>query len=556
MRARTNHRPSCIDIGTEPICHGEGREAHVSKQSFLKGAVILVAASLVTRVLGFVYKIFLSRMIGAEGIGLFYTVFPILMFAITITTAGLPVAISKLIAEALVEEDTRRVRRIMTVSMTTVLSLSIVFTGLLVMLAPWLTSHVLTDPRAYYTLLAMTPVILIIAISSILRGYFQGLQNMSPNAIASIIEQAARIVTVLLFASYMLPYGLEYAAAGAMVGMVVGELVGLLYLAYIYYAKYPLRRLQQLEIKKAQEPFRKMLRSLLEIAIPVTLSRIVSSVTYAIEPILVTRCLVASGVAAAVATTLYGQYSGMAIALLQLPTVFTWSLQTTLVPAISEAVAAQEHKLVQRRLYQAFRMTALIGLPSSAILTLFAGELSNAVFNDRAVGPILATMAPCGFLLYLQAPLAGILQGMNRAGEAMFNSIIGSVVKLGVIYYFVGNPNIGIYGVAWSVVASASLVTILHFISVSRHLGFYINFPETTKIFCATVIMSAVLMQMRHMMGHASDALVVSLCTVAGFSVYFLILNLLGIVTLHSVGRVPKIGPLLVNLLRFVPFVR
>ncbi|MBL0387475.1 stage V sporulation protein B [Tumebacillus sp. ITR2] len=528
----------------------------MSKQSFLKGAVILVAASLVTRVLGFVYKIFLSRMIGAEGIGLFQTVFPILMFVMTITTAGLPVALSKLIAEALVQEDYRRVRRIMTVSFTAVLSLSIVFTGLMLVLAPWLTTHVLTDPRAYQTLLAMTPIVIIIAISSILRGYFQGMQNMSPNAIASILEQSARIVTVLLFASYLLPYGLQYAAAGAMLGMVAGELIGLSYLVYTYYSKYPLRRFQQQELKKAQEPFRHTLRSLLEIAVPVTLSRIVSSVTYAIEPILVTRCLVATGVTAAMATTLYGQYSGMAISLLLLPTVFTWSLQTTLVPAISEAVAAKEHKLVQRRLYQAFRMTALVGFPTSAILTLFANELSNAVFNDPAVGPILALMAPCGFLLYLQAPLAGILQGMNRAGEAMFNSIVGSIIKLGVIYYLVAKPEFGIYGVAWSVVISASLTTVLHFLSVSRHLGFYLNIPELSKIIATTVIMCAGMMQVQHMLGPVSDAWLVTLCSLCGFAVYFFILNLLRIIPLTSVRRIPRIGPTVAGFLRFIPFVR
>ncbi|MGZ4112450.1 MAG: oligosaccharide flippase family protein, partial [Tumebacillaceae bacterium] len=126
----------------------------MSKQSFLKGAAILVAASLITRVLGFVYKIFLSRMIGAEGIGLFSTVFPILSLVLTLTTAGLPTAIAKLVAEALVEEDVRRVKRIVTVSMKAVLTLAIFFTILLVVLSPWLTNHVLTDRRAYYSLLA------------------------------------------------------------------------------------------------------------------------------------------------------------------------------------------------------------------------------------------------------------------------------------------------------------------------------------------------------------------------------------------------------------------
>jgi stage V sporulation protein B len=528
----------------------------LSKQSFLKGAVILVAASLVTRVLGFVYKIFLSRLIGAEGIGLFYTVFPILMFVLTLVTAGLPVAISKLVAEALVEADTSRVKRIVTVSMKAVLTLSVIFTALLLLLAPWITAHVLTDPRASYTLLAMSPIIIIIAISSILRGYFQGLQNMTPNAIASILEQTARIVAVMMLAIYLLPYGLEYAAAGAMIGMVIGELVGLLYLAFTYYTRFSLRKMPPTEPNKPVEPFRKMLSSVLEIAMPVTLSRIVGSIAYTLEPILVTRCLVMTGLSAAVATTLYGQYSGMAISLLILPTVFTYSLQTTLVPAISEAVAAGEHLVVQRRLYQAFRLTALIGFPTSAILTLYASELSHAIFDDRSVGPILAIMAPVGFLLYLQGPLSGILQGLNRAGEAMRNSIIGSVLKLVIIYYLVSNPKLGIAGVAWSVVISVSVVTVLHFLSVTRLLGFYVNLVETVKIIIATTLLSVWLIEYRNLLTHMSDGWLVTTGTLTGFVLYFLALNLMGIVTLHSVSRLPKIGPPLAGLLRTVPFLR
>jgi len=528
----------------------------MSKQSFLKGAVILVAASLVNRVLGFVYKIFLSRMIGAEGIGLFYTVFPTLMFVMTLTTAGLPIAMSKLIAEALVDNNLRRVRRILRVSITTVLTLSVLFTTALLVFAPWITQNVLTDERAYYTLLAMTPIIIIIAISSILRGYFQGLQNMSPNAVASILEQTARIFTVLLLASYALPYGLEYAAAGAMAGMVIGEAVGLLYMLYNYYFKFRLRKLTSEEENKPQEPFRRMLGSILQIAAPVTLSRVINSITYALEPILVTRCLVSIGLSAAVATTLYGQYSGMAISLLLLPTVFTWSLATTLVPSISEAVASQDQSTVQRRLYQAFRLTALIGLPTSALLTLLATELSSAVFNDRAVGPILAIMAPAGFLLYLQAPLQGILQGLNRAGEAMLNTIIGSVIKLAVIWYLCADPRYGIYGVAWSVVVCAAVISILHFISVSRHLGFYVNFGEMTKMIFATLLMSVAVIELKNTMTELSDVWTTTWCTVLGLLLYFAILNYFRILTLHSIRRIPRVGPVLAGVLRLVPFVR
>lgn len=527
----------------------------MNKQSFLKGAVILVAASLITRVLGFVYKIFLSRLIGAEGIGLFYTVFPILMFVLTVTTAGLPTAVAKLVAEALVEEDVRRVKRIVRVSMSTVLGLSVFCTAGMLALSSWLTTHVLTDSRAYWTLIAMAPIISIIAVSSILRGYFQGMQNMAPGAVASIVEQAVRIGTVLAFATYMLPYGLEYASAGAMIGMVLGELAGLLYMVYKYYSRFRIKHMVA-STPKNELTSGQLISQVLEIAVPVTLSRIVGSITYALEPILVTRCLVSLGLTAAMATTLYGQYQGMAIALLVLPTVFTYALSTTLVPSVSEAVAAKEHLLVQRRLYQAFRLTALIGFPTSAILTLYATELSSAVFGDAAVGPILAIMAPAGFLIYLQAPLTGILQGINRAGEAMRNSIIGSVLKLGIIWYLVPNPHFGIDGVAWAVVVTATVTTGMHFLSVTRHLGFYVNMVETMKILIGTALLSTFLVEFRNLSPGTSDVWLVTIGTLFGLLIYFLFLNYFRVVTLHTISRIPRVGKPLVGFLRIVPFLR
>ncbi|MGZ4033016.1 MAG: stage V sporulation protein B, partial [Tumebacillaceae bacterium] len=198
----------------------------------------------------------------------------------------------------------------------------------------------------------------------------------------------------------------------------------------------------------------------------------------------------------------------------------------------------------------------LIGFPTSTILTLFANELSNAVFNDPGVGPILAVMAPAGFVLYLQGPLTGILQGINRAGEAMLNSIIGNVLKLIVIYYLVANPKFGIYGVAWSVVISSTLVSILHFLSVSRHLGFYVNLVEMVKIMFATVLMALIMIRLHHQLPGMSNAWLVTICSLGGFLIYFLALNFMRVVTLHTIRRIPKIGPVLAGFLRLVPFIR
>jgi stage V sporulation protein B len=161
----------------------------LGKQSFLYGTLVLVGAGFITKVLGFVYRIALSRIIGDEGMGLFQMAFPILIFTIVVTTAGLPVAISKLVSEAEVRKEEYRIRSILWIASFIVILTSIFITGLILLGAPFIADTLLTDQRAIYSLLSMAPIIPIIGISSILRGYFQGRQNMSPYAISTIIEQ-------------------------------------------------------------------------------------------------------------------------------------------------------------------------------------------------------------------------------------------------------------------------------------------------------------------------------------------------------------------------------
>ncbi|MCL6627906.1 MAG: oligosaccharide flippase family protein, partial [Alicyclobacillus shizuokensis] len=166
------------------------------RRSFLQGAIILMAAALVNRILGFVYRIFLTRLIGAEGIGLFQLVSPLLSLILTFVTAGLPVAISKLVAETVVQRDKVRTLRVLRVSTVVILSMAALFTLLMWLLRGLVRQYWLTNPMAYPTYLAMIPIVSVIAVASIFRGYFQGLQDMSPPAWASILETLVRIGSV------------------------------------------------------------------------------------------------------------------------------------------------------------------------------------------------------------------------------------------------------------------------------------------------------------------------------------------------------------------------
>ncbi len=522
-------------------------------RSFAHGALVLMMAMLVNRVMGFVYRIVLTRLIGAAGMGLFQMVFPLLNLVLTFVTAGLPVAISKLVAEAYVQRDRVRVERILRVSAVVILTMAVVFTFLMWLLRDQIREHWITDPRAYPTYLAMIPIVTIISISSIYRGYFQGLQDMAPPAWASILEQTVRILSVWALAIYFMQYSLAFAAAAAMMGMVLGELAGLVFLIVQYYRRGRVSHVWADAPLRSLETTRQTLKAITEIAAPVTLSRLIWSVIYAVEPVLVTRALMMAGLTTAAATTLYGQYGGMAIPLLVFPTVFTGSLATNLVPSVSEAVAARATRRVQRRLAQSWTATAIVGFPTSVVLWMFAEPLCRNVFAEQAVGPILAIMAPVGFLLYLQSPLQGILQGLNRAGVSMRNSVIGGVMRLLLIYVLASDPRLGILGVAWALACSVCLTTLLHLWSLHRLIGLKIDIPDTVKILVSTAAMVLFL----HLFTPPRDdmsGLQMMFAIAAGTMVYFILLCMFRVVTTHRVRRIPRVGRYLCHLVAAVPF--
>ncbi|KPC77789.1 stage V sporulation protein B [Thermoactinomyces vulgaris] len=515
----------------------------MKSKGFLYGTLILVGAGLITKILGFVYRIALSRIIGDEGMGLFQMAFPILVFTIVVTTAGLPVAISKLVSEAEAKNETERVRSILIVSIFIVVITSVLITSFVLLFAPWIAKTLLTDQRAVYALLGIAPIIPIIAISSIFRGYFQGRQNMSPYAMSTIIEQTVRIFTVLILATILLPYGVEYAAAGAMIGMVIGEFAGLLYLLYSFKRDAGRPKLRKLSFTKKQhsQQWRESLRDLLRLAIPVTTSRLVGSFSYAIEPIVVSQSLALAGIATAAATGLYGQLEGMAIPLVFFPSFITYALSVSLVPAISEAAAQNNTRLVSHRLQQAVRLNMIVALPSALLMYMLAEPLSILLYRQTDVARLIQIMAPFTVLHAMQGPFASVLQGLDNAKAPMRNSIIGAVVKTILIFALASQPELGIDGVALAINCGIVIVTTLHFIDILKVISFRLPLKDLGKLCVATAATGLVTYTCIHMEHWTLFAQ-----TAAGFfgslSIYALCLVSLSLIRKDDVRRIPYVG--------------
>lgn len=519
----------------------------MSKQTFMQGTVILVVAGLLNKVLGFVYRISLTRLIGDEGIGLFQMAFPILTLMITLATLGLNVAISKHVSEAEALGDESRIRSILLVSMGIVLFTSIALVVLMVVSAPFIARFALTDQRAIYALLGIAPTIPIVAVAHIFRGYFQGRQNMTPSAASSVLEQIVRIFTVLFFASLLLPYGIEFAAAGGMIGMVVGEFAGLCLMLY-FFKRDPSRP----QFRNSQTPRLSLsavgtIQSLFRISIPVTTSRLVGHITYAVEPILVAQSLALAGITTTVATSLYGQLAGMVIPLVYFPSFLTYALSVSLVPAVSEAAVQGNSRAIEWRLRQSFRLSLIVGAPCAAILTVMAEPLCLLVYGNAEAGRLMQLMAPFTLLWYLQGPFAAVLQGLDRAKEAMRNSIFGALVKSLLIFLL--GWHMGIDGVVIALNVGIVVVTLLHIASITRLVSFTFDFREIVKILFAMFLTGWACYGSVSFLLHNYDLWLGVLGTlVMSGSVYVLCVLLLRLLVRDDVIHFPLIGKYLAPL--------
>ena len=248
-----------------------------NKDSFLKGALILTAAGFLVKILGAIYRIPLALLIKDEGMGLYQMAYPIYLILLSISTAGLPTAISKMVSEDVALGRYKNAYRIFWVSLTVLALVGLILTLVLVVGAEYLAVSVYRNPKAFYPIISIAPAIFFVSVMSCFRGFFQGLQDMTPSAISQVVEQIGRVVAVFILADLLLPRGVEYAAAGAAFGPVVGAVAGLVVLILVYYnRKRSLVQKMHLDGGKGLESSIHIIYRLFFFAVPITLGGLIS----------------------------------------------------------------------------------------------------------------------------------------------------------------------------------------------------------------------------------------------------------------------------------------
>ena len=464
----------------------------MSKTSFVKGAAILGIAGLLGKLIGALYRIPLTNIIGPEGMGLYQIAYPIYAFLVVISTAGLPTAISKMVSERVAWGDPIGAHRVFRMSFKILIVIGI--SSMFLMLAGnQILAQILGNSKSNLSIMAIAPSLFFVSILSAYRGYFQGFQMMAPTAVSQVVEQFVKLLIGLTLAIQWKMNGVEYGAAGALTGVTLGELAALVLLVGVYSR---IKRMQKKQgyMKKQKattESYKDIGLQLFRIAVPVTLGASIMPLVGFVDTILVINRLKVIGFAQSNATALFGLLTGAVNTLVNMPAVLTVALSMSLVPAIAESFARKDQKSVKKKTLIGLRLAMLIGLPSSIGLFFLAEPILRMLYTsftnyELMVSTHLLQMMSIGIVfLFLIQTTTGILQGMGRVMIPVRNLCIGASLKVIASYLLIGMPFFNIQGATIGTVVCYSVAAVLNMISVFRVTDMRIPYKE---LFCKPML--------------------------------------------------------------------
>jgi stage V sporulation protein B len=428
------------------------------KSSLVKGALQLTFAGTITRIIGLAYRMVLSRLVGAEGLGLFQMIMPVYALLAVIAGLGLSGAVTKMVADSHARGDLARQLQVRRLALRLALATSLALSILL-----WVVLSVplgfIPDHRIIFAIRLMPAAFTFAAISSVLRSFSQGRANMTPTALSQVGEQIFRVSLGLAAAFYLAPYGLAYVLVGLVAGIAAGEVACFL----ILYLMHQNERRHKIRSRVSLSIFKEMFA----LSLPILAIRLSTSITQTLESLIIPARLLVAGFSSSQATTLFGQLSGMALPLVFLPTVLIIPLNTTIVPAV--AGAATLH--LKERLYRLIKLSIwgslVLGAASAALLYLFSPSLTAVLYGSTAAAPLVMRLAPAVPFAYLQFTTAAILHGMGHPGIAVANDLGGTLIGLLIIYTLTANPFWGINGVVIAYTVTFILITLADCIAIA-----------------------------------------------------------------------------------------
>ncbi len=498
----------------------------MKSQTFFGGVFVLFIGGLLAKVLGAVFRVPLTWILGTEGLGLYQLVFPVFSLLIVLASSGMPTSISKMVAERKERGDKRGVQQVFRVSLIFMAIVGAVFSLILLLSAQGL-ANLQGNTLCSLGYLGIAPAVFFVCILSVFRGYFQGQSNMTPTALSQIIEQAGKLAFGLLGAYLLIGYGIEYGAFGAILGVTISEILAVLVLCIIYLKdkksnlnsaqngvhstvhninRYSVERklnykssifLKRKDTKsintKRSAKNSAIFRELIKTSVPIVLASITLPLIVMIDSFLVVNLLGRAGFTESASTQLWGIESGVVTSLINMPVALSLAVAISIVPAVARL---KDNSASIEKINQALLLCILLALPVAFVFVLYPqlitqfvyqNTLGGAVFN-RISANLLTVSAPIVVLGSILQVQNSSLQGLGYGRATMINMILAGVLKVLLTVLLVRNPHFNIYGCALSNLAFYAVATLLNAIYLRKKLGFKFEYKKLTPSVAGVVL--------------------------------------------------------------------
>ena len=537
----------------------------MSGKSFVKGALVLSAAGILAKCLGALYRIPFGYIASEDCLALYSMVYPIYNLLMALSTAGIPLAISKLVAEYEEQGKSGMSLRILKLSLLLLASIGIVVAVALFISADWIATTVWEVPGAAISIRVITPAMIFTCIQAVFRGYFQGMQQMVPTALSQITEQFVRVTVIFAALFLLMPYGDEVTAAGATFGATVGSGMALALMLTIFFLYRKKQKNNPLWISRMDDLAEsisnsQVLKKVVALAIPIAIGSLVLPVMQSIDSILVLSRLQAGGLSLDTSLVEFNYLGNCVQPIINLPFMITTAVAASLVPNISEALAMGQNEKVRVTFANAMQLAILIVLPATVGLMTLATPIMELLYDKPGAGVAMFWSAAVVLVVGLYQISAGTLQGMGKAMVPMYSLLIGAAIKIVLTFTLTAMPAVGIRGAALGSVIGFAVAAGNNVFQVSRRIGwgwlssrYHVVKPLISVVAMAVLVLasySGIYMLLD------SNGLATLASIAIGGCAYFAVLLAIGGVSLEIIRKVPKLGNKLAALLLKLKLVR
>ena len=428
----------------------------MKKNKFIRSTLILIVGGFITKILGMIIKIITTRILGTYGIGLYSLIIPTFMLLNTIAQFGLPTSLNILVAK-----NKYNNKRLVSSAIIISLLIDIIIFIFLIIFGKNIAINLLKEHKCTLGLISIAFILPFISVSNMLRSYFFGKMRMYPHVITNVLEDIVRLVLIILFLPYFLKFGVSYAIAFIILTNIASELTSII----IFLILLPNFKMHKSELK----PDKKILKDLLSICIPNTGSRLIGSIGYFLEPIILTYVLLHIGYTNNFIINEYGIINGYVMPLILLPSFFTSALSNALIPIVSNNYEKNNYQYIKRKIKQAIFYSLLIGIPATTVFLAIPEIPLKLLYKTNLGINYIKFLAPICLLHYIQSPISSSLQAMGKARISLKGTLYGILIRTALLFTL-SYLKIGIWGLVFATATNIIFVTLYDLHSVNREL--------------------------------------------------------------------------------------